>query len=306
MNVIEISNLSKSYKKLKAVNNISLSIKQGEIFGMLGPNGAGKTTTIECVTGLKDYDSGSVHIHGIDVKKELQKVYEIIGLQLQETIYQDKIKVSEICQLFHNAYKNPIPYIDLIQRFGLEFKLNSYVQKLSGGQRQKLSIILALIGNPKLVFLDELTTGLDPEARRDMWAIIKGLRDEGRTVFMTTHYMEEAEYLCDRICLINNGELIACDNVQSIISQSGIESEITFISKNNDLKQSIVESGISSNVIYNALNNTYTIYSAEDKCIARTALLLESMGIDYSKLSIKRSTLDDAFIKLTGGNCKNE
>lgn len=298
MNIIEVENLTKAYGKNVAVNDISFSIAEGEIFGMLGPNGAGKTTTIECITGLKNHDKGRIDVMGISPSKERKALYDKIGVQLQETSFQPKIKVNELCRLFTSFYKDPYPYNELIIRFGLEEKRDSYVQNLSGGQRQKLSIILALISNPEIVFLDELTTGLDPSARRSMWAYVKALKEEGRTVFMTTHYMEEAEYLCDRVCIINSGKIAALDTVENIVSSSGIETEITFDSP-EDISDSL-KNGVQglSKVIRNGNRNF--AYSLEDRALGKLVYWLETNNINYRNLNLKRPTLDDTFLKLTG------
>ena len=297
MNVIEVEQLTKVYRETKAVDDISFSVEKGEIFGMIGPNGAGKTTTIECIIGLKKYHQGNICVLGNDPRKDRNELYSKIGVQLQETSYQDKIKVKEICDLFASFYKNPSTYKNLLERFDLKDKLNTYVQNLSGGQRQKLSIILALIANPEIVFLDELTTGLDPQARRSMWEYVKELKEEGRTVFMTTHYMEEAEYLCDRICIINNGKIIALDTIENIIAQSGIDSEITFESDQN-IEEMLGRVPQITRVEHKG--NRYFAYGQDDRTLGKLAFALESNNVEYKGLNIKRPTLDDTFLKLTG------
>ena len=226
--VVEVRSLCKNYGSVRAVDGISFDVKDNEIFCMVGPNGAGKTTTIECIEGLRKPDSGEIRVLGLEPYREKEKLYQLIGVQLQETSYQDSIKVWEICQLFSSFYKNPLSYEELLKKFELYEKKNSYVSKLSGGQRQKLSIILALIPNPEIVFLDELTTGLDPQARRSMWTFIKGLREEGRTIFLTTHYMEEAEYLSDRVAIMYHGHIVALDTPKNLIEKSEIEEKIIF------------------------------------------------------------------------------
>jgi ABC-2 type transport system ATP-binding protein len=298
MNVIDIEKVTKKYGDYKAVDDLSLTVKKGEIFGMLGPNGAGKTTTIECIIGLKKFENGKIEILGLEPQSQRNELYEKIGVQLQETSFQDKIKVEEICKLFKSFYKDPYPYEKLFERFGLEEKRNSYVSNLSGGQKQKLSIILALISNPELVFLDELTTGLDPKARRSMWEYIKELKEEGRTVFMTTHYMEEAEYLCDRICIINSGKIVANDTVENIISSSGIDTEITFDCEEDIVN--LIEANMEHISKVTKNKTKYFIYSQEDKTLSSLVILLEKNEVKYKKLDIKRPTLDDTFLKLTG------
>ncbi len=298
MNVIKAEKLSKTYGKVRAVNGISFNVKEGEIFAMLGPNGAGKTTTIECTIGLKGYDTGNISVLGINPRKERNMLYERIGVQLQETSFQDKIKVCEICRLFESFYKNPFPYDALLDRFGLSEKRNSYVSDLSGGQRQKLSIIIALISNPEIVFLDELTTGLDPQARRSMWDYIRELKKEGRTVFITTHYMEEAEYLCDRICIIDYGKIIAIGTVQDVINSCGIFNEITFESE-QDISDMLKDNIRQIADIKNE-GAKYTVYGKDDRILGKLTYTLEVKKINYKSLNIKRPKLEDAFIKLTG------
>jgi ABC-2 type transport system ATP-binding protein len=298
MNVIEVERLIKIYGKTTAVDCISFSVGRGEVFGMLGRNGAGKTTTIECVVGLKEYDKGSVKVLGINPQKNQETLFNRIGVQLQEASFPDKIKVYEICRLFESFYKNPCSYEKLLDRFDLSEKRNSYVNNLSGGQKQRLSIILALIPNPELVFLDELTTGLDPQARRSMWDYVRELRKEGKTVFMTTHYMEEAEYLCDRICIIDNGKIIALGTVQEVINSCEIHNEITYES-DQDVSD-ILKDRIEQITSIKKEDNRYTVYGKDDCILGKLAYILEIEKISYWNLDIKRPKLDDVFIKMTG------
>lgn len=299
MSIVEVTNLTKKYKNFTAVDTVNLSVEEGEIFGMLGSNGAGKTTTIECITGLKAFDTGTITVMGKNVKTDLDFLNKVIGVQLQETVYQDNIRVREICELFTSFYDTPTDYKALLAKFDLTGKEKSFISKLSGGQRQKLSIILALIGNPKIVFLDELTTGLDPEARRDMWQYVKDLKKDGITVFMTTHYMEEAAYLCDRICLINEGKIIACDTVDHIIALSDIDMELTFQSAHPNLEEQLSHLKGVRKLVQDLTN--YTLFTQDEHLITQFVLLCHEKNIEFSKLSITRPTLDDAFIKMMGG-----
>jgi ABC-2 type transport system ATP-binding protein len=223
MDVIKIDKLCKAYGEVQAVNSLSLSIKRGEVFGLLGANGAGKSTTIECVLGTRDFDSGEVSILGMDPKKERRKLFEEVGVQFQEANYQDKITVGELCGVTEVLYKNPLAYLKLLEQFGLLDKVKSQVSELSGGQKQKLFIILALIPNPKVVFLDELTTGLDPMARREVWKCLTNLKKQGLTIFLTSHFMDEVEVLCDRICILKNGAAIFNGTVKEAIAGSPYE-----------------------------------------------------------------------------------
>lgn len=220
MEVIKISNLSKDYGNVKAVNNLSISVKQGEIFGLLGANGAGKSTTIECILGTKKYDSGQVSLLGMNPEKERKKLFQKVGVQFQESNYQDKITVEELCQVTESRYEKTLGYKDLLKEFGLLDKCKSLVAELSGGQKQRLFIILALIPNPGIVFLDELTTGLDTKARRDVWKCISKFNKNGLTIFLTSHYMDEVEKLCDKICILREGKSIFYGTVKEAINNS--------------------------------------------------------------------------------------
>lgn len=221
--VLKVSALKKTYNNLIAVDNLNLEIKKGEIFGLLGHNGAGKSTTIECILGTKKMDEGEVILLGMNPIKERIKVFEEVGVQLQESHYQNKIKVKEICEITQVMYKNPLDYEQLLRDFNLYDKKNNFVQELSGGQKQKLSVLLALIPNPNIVFLDELTTGLDPKSRREIWNYLKNLNNKGLTIFMTSHYMDEVEHLCDRICILKRGKVIITDTPQNVVFKSGRE-----------------------------------------------------------------------------------
>ncbi|MGN0735707.1 MAG: ABC transporter ATP-binding protein [Anaerovoracaceae bacterium] len=218
--IVNVCNISKSFGGRKVVDNLSLSVAPGEVFGLLGHNGAGKSTTIEMILGIKKPDEGSAHILGKDAASHRKEVFEKVGVQLQSSAYQAAIKVGEVCEEFASLYRNPADYPSLLDQFGLLSLIKSPVMKLSGGERQKLSVVLSLIGNPEIVFLDELTTGLDVAARREVWRTLKGLKAEGMTIFLTTHYMEEAENLCDRICLIKNGCKVTEGTVSEVIAAS--------------------------------------------------------------------------------------
>lgn len=205
---IKVENLSKSYTNVKAVDHLNLSICRGEVFGLLGANGAGKSTTIECILGTKKQDSGTVSILGMDPQTERQKLFEKVGVQFQEANYQEKIRVSELCEVTASLYKTAMDYASLLHQFGLSDKLKSHVSELSGGQKQRLFIVLALIPNPEVVFLDELTTGLDARARRDVWKSLANLKAKGLTILLTSHFMDEVEALCDKIMILKKGKSI--------------------------------------------------------------------------------------------------
>ena len=220
---IQISGLSKSYDGRKVIENLSFSVTAGEVFGLLGANGAGKSTTIECVLGTRTADSGSARILGLDPWKDRKRLFEQVGVQFQEANYPDKIKVKELCEETICLYKHPVAYEKLLQKFGLTDKMNALVSELSGGQKQKLFIVLALIPNPWVVFLDELTTGLDTKARRSVWKSLQELKEQGLTIFLSTHFMDEVEILCDRIGILKDGGFVFEGTVQEAVDLSPYE-----------------------------------------------------------------------------------
>lgn len=218
--IIKVRQLSKSYGELKAIQNVDLSVMQGTVFGLLGANGAGKSATVECILGTKRPDTGEVSILGMDPLQQRRQLFEKIGVQFQEANYQDKITVSELCEITQSLYRSAADYQQLLKQFGIFDKGKSFVKELSGGQRQKLFIALALIPNPKIVFLDELTTGLDVKARREVWRILSNLKGKGLTIFMTSHFMDEVEALCDTICILKKGKSVFYGTVKEAIEES--------------------------------------------------------------------------------------
>ena len=221
MNTIEVKNLSKAYGSKLILDKVSLEVKQGEIFGLLGRNGVGKSTFIECILGTKDATYDKLEILDLDPIKDRKELFESVGVQFQGSHYQEKIKVKEICQQYSSFYKEVINYEELLIDFGLNQSIDNYVNDLSGGERQRLSIVLALIPNPKLVFLDELTTGLDPQSRREVWLYLKKLKEKGLTIFLTSHYMDEVERLCDRIAILKDKKIVALGSVAQVIDSCG-------------------------------------------------------------------------------------
>jgi len=218
--VLTVQNLCKSYGQKQAVRCLNLCVQKGEIFGLLGANGAGKSTTIECILCTKKYDSGNINVLGLNPQTDRKTIFQKVGVQFQEPHYQDKITVAEICEVTYSLYKNPIDYGELLKSFGLSDKCKQLVAELSGGERQRLFVVLALISNPELVFLDELTTGLDTKARRDVWKHLEKLKAQGLTIFLTSHYMDEVAALCDRILILKNGETVFQGTVADAVSQS--------------------------------------------------------------------------------------
>ena len=216
-NILVVKNLQKSYDDKKVVNGISFEVKKGEIFGILGPNGAGKTTTLEMIEALRPIDGGTANINGLDVAQNPFKVRSIIGVQPQSPAFQDKTKLSELIELFAAAYGEKVNVKEFLQDVNLLDKANSYIEHLSGGQKQRFSIAAALVHSPIVFFMDEPTTGLDPQARRHLWELVGNIRDKGISVILTTHYMDEAEVLCDRVAIMDSGNIIALDKPQTLI-----------------------------------------------------------------------------------------
>lgn len=217
--IVTVHNLAKAYDNKNVVDGISFSVEKGEVFGILGPNGAGKTTTLEMIEAIRPIDSGTAHINGINVAKDPQKVRYIIGVQPQSPAFQDKTKLKEILELFAAAYGEKVDPKDLLESVDLLEKADTYVENLSGGQRQRLSIAASLVHNPKVFFMDEPTTGLDPQARRNLWDLVKKIQKRGITVILTTHYLEEAEMLCDRVAIMDEGKIIALDSPKNLVKQ---------------------------------------------------------------------------------------
>lgn len=217
--ILEVKNLKKSYDGKKAVNGISFSVDEGEVFGILGPNGAGKTTTLEIIETLREADSGSVILDGVDVEADPQAIRYMIGVQLQSTSFMDKVKLTELLDQQAAAYGDKVDALELLKEVNLEDKAGSFVEDLSGGQRQRFSIAAALVHQPKVFFMDEPTTGLDPQARRNLWGLVNKIKGKGTTIILTTHYMEEAEQLCDRVAIMEKGKIIALDTPKHLVEK---------------------------------------------------------------------------------------
>jgi ABC-2 type transport system ATP-binding protein len=217
MKIIEVRDLVKNYGSFHAVKGISFEVSEGEIFGLLGPNGAGKSTTLEIIETLREKTSGKVFVRGLDLDEQPNEIKKIIGVQLQTSGYYPGLNLIELIDLFAGLYNRPVKPLELLDRVNLRDKAKSKVKELSGGQKQRFSIATTLINNPKIIFLDEPTTGLDPQARRNLWDLVKGIQAEGTTVIITTHYMDEAEYLCDRVAIIDSGNIVALDSPDRLI-----------------------------------------------------------------------------------------
>ncbi len=298
MTVVQVDGLRKTYGDLVAVDGVCFEVEQGEVFGMVGPNGAGKTTTIECVEGLRKPDGGSITVLGMGPRQDGYRLRQRIGMQLQEAGLPDRLKVWEAMDLFASFYEKPVPWESLLERFGLAEKRKSYVGSLSGGQKQRLFIALALLNDPEVVFLDELTTGLDPQARRAMWDMIREIRDHGKTVFLTTHYMEEAEELCDRVAIMDHGRIVALDTPAALIRSIGGERRIRFTLKGDFDEASLRGLGSVSRV--ERRNDTITIYGSGDQFLSGVVSALEREKVLFTGLSVREPSLEDVFLTLTG------
>jgi ABC-2 type transport system ATP-binding protein len=296
--VIEVSNLCKTYNKVTAVDGISFNVEKGEIFGMVGPNGAGKTTTIECIEGLRQPDDGSVKLLGMHPWGARTTIAARVGIQLQESALPPRLRVTEAMDLFGSFYKRRADAGELLKTLGLEEKRNSAFGKLSGGQKQRLYIALALINRPEVVFLDELTTGLDPQARRSMWDLVKQIREQGCTVFLTTHYMEEAERLCDRVLIIDHGKIVALDTPEALIRSLEVENRLVFtipdgraIPRLDNLPQvRRVEQ----------LGGRLVVYGCGERFASSVVNALEDAGVQFLDLRTEQPNLEDVFLSLTG------
>jgi ABC-2 type transport system ATP-binding protein len=292
--VVSVEGLRVRYGDMLAVDNVSLAIKPGEIFGILGPNGAGKTTTVECIGGLRRPDEGTLRVLGLDPVKDRVELHEQVGVQLQTSELPDKLKVGEALELFANFYRDPADPEELLERLGLTSKRDDRYANLSGGQRQRLSIALALIGRPRLAILDELTTGLDPQSRRETWKLIDEIRGQGVTVILVTHFMEEAEYLCDRVALLHHGHVIAVDTPASLGAGAGQKMSFEAVEA-LDLDRLRSLPDIRS---VDLRENRIVIEGGGDLVAAVIAVLVEERVVPQ-KTRIEQSTLDDAFVSLT-------
>jgi ABC-2 type transport system ATP-binding protein len=293
--VVTVQHLVKRYGPLHAVNDVSLSLQEGEIFGIIGPNGAGKTTCVECISGLRAPDAGSINVYGLSPQKDRNKIREVVGVQLQESALPPRLKVGEAVRLFAAFYSNPLDPDELLKSLGIQQIENAAFKSLSGGQKQRLSIALALVGNPKLAILDELTTGLDPEARRETWSLIEHMRDRGVTVILVTHFMDEAERLCDRLALINHGTVRALDTPEAIAAQAG-GSRVRFVPS-----QSVDDETLRAipGVKEIERKQRYVTVTGTGDLAPAVITALAAIGVRVSDVEARAGNLEDAFLKLT-------
>ncbi len=295
--VIEVGRLRKVYGETVAVDDVSFDVRQGEIFGIVGPNGAGKTTAIECVMGLRRPDSGSVSVLGMDPWFDANQVKRRIGVQLQQAALPNRIKVGEALDLFASFYDDPADTSALLQQWGLEGRKDAAFANLSGGQKQRLFIALALVNHPELVFFDELTTGLDPQARRATWELVRDIRASGTTVVLVTHFMEEAEHLCDRVAIIDHGRIVALDSPAGLVEAMESEKRIRFtLPEPADLGWLANVEGV-HRVAHE--NGSIAVHGS-GPLLVRVATALGEHGLEPVDLSMERTTLEDVFLATTG------
>lgn len=297
--MISVNGLVKTYGDFTAVDGITFEVFKGEVFGVLGPNGAGKTTTLEMLVGLRKPDGGSADIGGFDVVRDLKKVKEVIGVQLQSTTLFELLTVEEILQLYASFYKKHVPIHPLIEDMLLTDKTKSRIKSLSGGQKQRLAIALALVHDPWIIFLDEPTTGLDPQARRTLWDIIFKLKERGVTVVITTHYMDEAHVLCDRIAIMDQGKLIALDTPAQLVRNLHSENAVEFRFEEDGAE---VDFSRIEGVKQVGSQNDAVILYTDDLQATLTSLIETSaeQGLKLADLQIRTATLEDVFIHMTG------
>jgi ABC-2 type transport system ATP-binding protein len=296
--VVRVADVAKSYGRTLAVRNVSFDVEAGEIFGLIGPNGAGKTTTMECVDGLRTPDRGTIMVLGLDPARDVYALQERIGVQLQEAQLQKRIKVREAVGLWASLYRKPVDGDGLIEQLGLADKRDAWFMTLSGGQKQRLFIALALINDPELVFLDELTTGLDPQARRAIWELIRGIRQRGKTVFLTTHLMEEAERLCDRVAIIDHGRIVDIGSPEALVQRHCPERTVILVSDDStaaDRFQSIPQvQSVSRD------GSQLTIRGQGRNLVTEVIQCVAEHRIGVVDFRTEIPTLEDVFLKVTG------
>jgi ABC-2 type transport system ATP-binding protein len=297
--ILQVENLVKSYGDVQAVRGVSFSVDEGEVFGLLGPNGAGKTSTVEILEGLRDLDSGRVSVCGLDPQRDSQALKHEIGAALQSTSLPDKLRVMEALRLFASFYKRRRNPEELLKRFGLEEKRNAFYSQLSGGQKQRLALAMALVNDPRVLFFDEPTAGLDPQVRREIYDIIEELKREKKTIVMTTHYIEEAERLCDRVAIVDHGKVVALGTPRELKSRAGSATRIEVRLAKPEVDDALKKlEGVAD---ARELDGTYVIHSHRPpKTIVDLVKHLEAEGNELISLEIASPSLEDVFIEMTG------
>jgi len=302
--VIQVSAIRKTYGSTTAVDDVSFEVNYGEIFGLIGPNGAGKTTTMECIEGLRTPDRGAISVLGLDPFNDVYKLQERIGVQLQQAQLQKRIKVWEAIDLWASLYRRKaIDGQRLLEQLGLTDKRNAWFMNLSGGQKQRLFIALALINDPELVFLDELTTGLDPQARRAIWDLVRGIRERGKTVFLTTHLMEEAERLCDRVAIIEHGRIIDIDSPESLVRRHCPERTVVLATVDGSAAERFRE--IPRVEAITCSGSLFTIRGSGDDLVTEVIHCLSENRIRVTDFRTILPNLEDVFLKLTGHSIRD-
>ncbi len=298
-NIIEVKNLTKKYDKITAVDGISFDVREGEIFGILGPNGAGKTTTLEMIEGLKPITSGVAVLDGHDVTKESRMVKSLIGVQLQSSSFFEGLNLKELLEVFAALYGRKIDAMELLREVQLDEKHKSQVKELSGGQKQRFSIAAALVNDPKVLFLDEPTTGLDPQARRNLWDLATSINKKGKTIVLTTHYMDEAEVLCDRIAVMDHAHIVALDTTENLLKLPGLSTTVRFrVDKPCDEQRLNSLTGV-THVEHE--DHTYRLTTDNSEAtLADLFKLGREAGFKLLDLQLHQPTLEDVFLKLTG------
>lgn len=293
--ILRVDRLRKTYGAGVGVREVSFDVREGEIFGIIGPNGAGKTTTVECVSGMRIPDSGAIDVLGLDPRADRAAIRECVGVQLQESSLSPFIKVGEVLEEFASFYRHPADPAELMEALGLASKRGTYFRRLSGGLKQRLSIALALVGNPRIAILDELTTGLDPQARRDTWALIEHVRDLGVTVVLVTHYMDEAERLCDRVMLIDRGVVAALDTPARLAEKAGGGSHLRFVPSVPFADELLTTL---PGVIEVAHEGKRVRVSGTGDLVGTVITVLQAAGVQVRDVQVESATLDDAYVRL--------
>jgi ABC-2 type transport system ATP-binding protein len=303
--IIKAESICKTYGTTVAVDEVNFEVQEGEIFGMVGPNGAGKTTTIECLEGLRKPDRGKVSVLGVDPQHESHFLHLHTGMQLQQSNLPERMKVWEALDLYSSFYPNAADWEELLVQLGLEEKRNTPFAKLSGGQKQRLFIALALLPDPQLIFLDELTTGLDPQARHAIWDLVSEVHAKGKTIVLTTHYMEEAERLCDRVAILDHGRIVAMDTPAELIHSLGEEERLLF--RVDQTLPPAFEAAISGVGWLEIQGDRVVIHGKgnQARVVSEVVSQLDKQKIQFRNLRTEQSTLEDVFLKLTGREMKD-
>ena len=303
--VIEVDGLTKRYGSLTAVDDISFGVRDGEVFGILGPNGAGKTTTLECVEGLTEPTSGRTAVLGLDSRRDSARMRERIGVQLQASAYFDHLTLREILELFGRFYSRSVRYEELLETVGLEDKAGSTVAKLSGGQKQRFAIAATLVNDPEVVFLDEPTTGLDPQARRGLWDFVRAMNGDGRTIVLTTHYMEEAEQLCDRVAIMDNGKIVALDTPANLVASLDVPYEVKMATgEAHGVDELRGLAGVRDARVDEG--GAYRLRSSDASATVPAAIAwAAAAGATLTHLEVIPANLEDVFLSLTGRSLRD-